>query len=82
MMQRWSILAAMLSIFSWPASAVELLPGDILVLGTSTEIGPGIIHIDPETGAQTLIAPGTFGDFAVAPNGNSLCNDRGLRGAH
>jgi len=68
--KRWPMLVVLVSIFSSLASAAELLPGDILVLGTSTEVGPGIIQIDPKTGSQTLIAPGSFLDFAVAPNGD------------
>ncbi|HXJ34717.1 MAG TPA: hypothetical protein VMS22_11855 [Candidatus Eisenbacteria bacterium] len=55
---------------SLPVNAVELVPGDILVLGNSQQVGPGIILVDPVTHAQTLMASGTFGDFTVAPGGS------------
>lgn len=47
------------------ADAACLVPGDILVSGTSA-VGTGIIRIDPQTYEQTLIAQGPFRDFSVA----------------
>jgi len=70
MLRRCAVVAVLfwLGVAS-PAGAVSLMPGDILVLGTSPEVGTGIIHVDPITSAQTLIAPGGFDDFAVTPGG-------------
>jgi hypothetical protein len=65
------VLLAVASLIACPSWAVGLLPGDILVLGTS-EAGSGIIHVDPHTHAQSLVSPhgtASFGDFTVASNG-------------
>jgi hypothetical protein len=60
-----------------PAAAVPLLPNDILVTGTGM-VGEGLIRIDRDTGSQTLISPGSYGDFQIvgpsvyALSGNSV----------
>ena len=51
-------------ILSAEVSAVPLLPGDILAMGTGSA-GTGIVRVDPDTGAQALVAAGDFGDFAI-----------------
>lgn len=53
------------------ATAVSLVPGDILALyGDGYGVNTGIVHVDPMTNARTLVASGNFGDFAIAPNGS------------
>jgi len=71
MLRRCVVLAALflLGLVS-SATAVALVPGDILVLGTSPDAGSGIIHLDPVTKVQTLLASGSFSDFAVTSGGN------------
>ena len=50
----------------WPSltGAVTLAPGDVVVSGTGVS-STGLLRVDPLTGAQTLIAPGSFGDFSL-----------------
>jgi hypothetical protein len=65
------LLVVVISLIAAPSWGVGLLPGDILALGTS-DAGSGIIHVDPETHAQTLVSPHSdarFSDFTVASNG-------------
>ena len=59
-----SIFAVVLLVASTTAQAVSLQDGAIIVSGTS-EVGTGLIAIDPDTGDQTLISEGSFGDFAI-----------------
>lgn len=72
------LVTLLLSAFIAPlATATALLPNDILVTGTGT-VGSGLIRIDRETGAQSLISAGGYGDFQVvgqtvyAASGNSI----------
>jgi len=50
----------------WPSRvpAVTLAEGEVIVSGSGAA-GTGLLRIDPVTGAQTLIAPGSFGDFSL-----------------
>jgi len=59
-----SIFAVVLLVASTTAQAASLQDGAIIVSGTS-EVGTGLIAIDPHTGDQTLISEGSFGDFAI-----------------
>jgi hypothetical protein len=62
-----ALSALVIPLIASSASAVSLLPGDILASGTGT-VGTGIIRVDPVSGAQALVAAGDFGDFAMGPN--------------
>jgi hypothetical protein len=66
-----SLLLGALSLAPGVAGAVSLLPGDIVVLGTS-EAGSGLIQVDPVTGSQSLISQNgdaAYSDFAISPGG-------------
>lgn len=52
------------SLTGFVAAATPLLPNDILVTGAGV-VGQGLIRIDRESGAQTLISAGNYGDFQI-----------------
>ncbi len=67
------------------AAAVSLNPGDILVADSSDFGGSaGVIRVDPETGAQTVVSSGGVfvnpAGIAIAANGDLLAADENTFG--
>jgi streptogramin lyase len=68
MTQITRLLAVVLALSPGLARATTLSPGDIVVSGSGVT-ATGLLRVDPVTGAQTLIAPGSFGDFSLLGTG-------------
>ena len=72
---RTAALLCLLTAGGWaaPVSAVSLLPGDIVVIAsTSQGVGEGtgsLIHIDPVSGAQSVVSPGAYVDVGLTNDG-------------
>src|SRR5262245_29834991 len=64
MTQTGRLLLLFVLLSPWPARAVPLFEGDIVVSGSGVA-DTGLLRVDRVTGAQTLIAPGDFGDFSL-----------------
>jgi DNA-binding beta-propeller fold protein YncE len=63
------------------ASALTVRPGDLLLVDKDTDPAGAVIHINPGTGAQTVLSSGGYFDdplgIALAPDGTIFVTDAG-----